>query len=107
MSRSYKKMPVVKDSSCKGSTFKSGKQIANRAVRKQKDIPNGGSYKKVYCSWNISDWRFMKTEADLRREWDSGDEYLHRMYKTYEQARFAWKKALSITMERLTSILPR
>ncbi len=46
MSRSYKKMPVVKDSSCKGSTFKSGKQIANRAVRKQKDIPNGGSYKK-------------------------------------------------------------
>jgi len=92
MSRSYKKMPVVKDSSCKGSTFKSGKQIANRAVRKQKDIPNGGSYKKVYCSWNISDWRFMKTEAEMRRQWDSEDEYLHGTYKSYEQARFAWKK---------------
>ena len=93
MSRSYKKTPVVKDSSCKGSSFKSGKQIANRAVRNEKDVPSGGSYKKVYCSWNISDWRFTKTEAELKRKWDGGDEYLHGTYKTYEQARFAWKKA--------------
>ena len=61
MSRSYKKTPVIKDSSCKGTRFKSGKQLANRAVRNQEDVPNGGSYKKVYCSWNISDWRFMRS----------------------------------------------
>ena len=46
MSRSYKKTPVIKDSSCKGTRFKSGKQLANRAVRNQEDVPSGGSYKK-------------------------------------------------------------
>ena len=92
MSRSYKKTPVLKDSSCKGSAFKSGKQIANRAVRNHDDIPNGGGYKKVYCSWNISDYRFMKTEAELRKEWDNENSYLHETYKTYDRALFAWKK---------------
>ena len=92
MSRSYKKTPVLKDTSCKGSTFKSGKQIANRAVRNHDDEPNGGGYKKVYCSWKISDFRFMKTEAELRKEWDNGNSYLHKTYDTYEQALFAWKK---------------
>ena len=92
MSRSYKKTPVIKDSSCKGTKYKSGKQLANRAVRNQEDVPNGGSYKKVYCSWNISDWRFMKTEAELRKEWDSGDQRLREVYKTYEEVRSAWKK---------------
>ena len=93
MSRSYKKTPVIKDRSCKGTRFKSGKQIANRAVRIQEGVPNGGSYKKVYCSWNISDWCFMKTEAELRKEWDSGNKCLRETYKTYEEAQFAWKKA--------------
>lgn len=46
----------------------------------------------MYCSWNISDWRFMKTEAELRKEWDSGDQRLREVYKTYEEARSAWKK---------------
>ena len=92
MSRSYKKSPVIKDSSRKGPTFKSGKQIANRTVRNKEDIPNGGSYKKVYCSWNISDYKFMKTEAEFKKEWDRGDEYLHKRYKTYKQALFDWKK---------------
>jgi hypothetical protein len=65
MSRSYKKTPVIKDTSCKGTRYKSGKQIANRAVRNHDDVPNGGSYKKVYCSWNISDWRlFFVTDRD-------------------------------------------
>ena len=92
MSRSYKKTPVIKDSGCKGTRYKSGKQIANRAVRNQEDVLNGGSYKKVYCSWNISDWRFMKTEEELRKEWDSGKKRLRETYKTYEEAKFAWEK---------------
>ena len=92
MSRSFKKSPVIKDANRKGPTYKSGKQIANRAVRHKGDIPNGGSYKKVYCSWNISDYRFMKTEAEFKKEWDNGDEYLHEHYKTYKRALFEWKK---------------
>jgi len=92
MSRSYKKFPVIKESSRKSTRVKSGKQIANRAVRNQEVVPNGGSYKKVYCSWNISDYRLIKTEAELKREWDSGAEYLHKRYNSYEQVLFAWKK---------------
>ncbi|SDZ89874.1 hypothetical protein SAMN02745687_00991 [Lachnospiraceae bacterium NK3A20] len=37
MSRSYKKNPVFKDSTRKGATYKSGKQIANRTVRRKAD----------------------------------------------------------------------
>jgi hypothetical protein len=52
MSRSRKKHPIVKDRN-PGS-----KRIANRKVRRIPDVPNGKAYRKVYCSWNICDWRF-------------------------------------------------
>ena len=70
-----------------------GEDIVNIIKEISFILPNGGSYKKVYCSWNISDWRFMKTEAELRKEWDSGNKRLHETYKTYEEVQFAWKKA--------------
>lgn len=92
MSRSYKKTPVIKDSGLKSSANKSAKQIANRTVRRKKYIPNGGGYKKIYCSWNICDYRFMQTEAKFKQRWDNGDTYLHETFKTYEQALFQWKK---------------
>ncbi len=56
MSRSYKKMPVWKDTTRKGKTFKSGKQLANRAVRHSDDIPSGGAYRKLYRHMWIYDW---------------------------------------------------
>ena len=28
----------------------------------------------------------------IKKEWDSGAEYLHKRYNSYEQALFAWKK---------------
>ncbi len=53
MSRSYKKNPV-------GTSSKNpiGKRAANKKVRKSKDIPNGKRFKKVYCSWNICDYKY-------------------------------------------------
>lgn len=57
MSRSRKKHPVVKDYS-RGGTRKS-KQLASRVVRRYPHtIADGSSYRKLYESWNICDWKF-------------------------------------------------
>lgn len=88
MSRSYKKTPICKD---KNSQF--GKRKANHTVRRAKDVPNGGGFKKVYESWNICDYIFMETEKELKHEWDIGNEWLHKRYGTYERALIAWKKS--------------
>lgn len=51
MSRSTKK-PYYKDRN------PGTKTDANRKVRKSKELPSGKTYKKVYCSYNISDYSF-------------------------------------------------
>lgn len=56
MSRSYKKSPVIADRN------PWAKRQANKAVRKYKGfIPNGGAFKKIYCSYDICDYKFMYT----------------------------------------------
>jgi len=56
MSRSRKKHPVVSDYSRNTTRF--FKRIASKTVRKYKgNIPNGSHYKKLYCSWNIFDYK--------------------------------------------------
>ena len=54
MSRSYKHYPCVKDKSCS----RSGKKFANRSIRRMKNVPNGGGYKKLKESYDICDWAF-------------------------------------------------
>ena len=88
MSRSYKKTPI-----CKELNSQFGKRQANKAVRRNNEIADGGAFKKVYCSWNISDYKMIQTEKELKQDWDNGAEYLHRRFATYEQALFDWKKA--------------
>ena len=92
MSRSYKKAPVFKDSTRKGPGWKSGKQIANRAVRHKKDISSGASYKKAYNSYNISDYLFRMDESELIREWNDPDSYLRKQFENYKQAYRWWLK---------------
>ena len=56
MSRSYKKVPIVKDNR-RGR--KSAKRQANKKVKnhlKNNDLANGSSYRKVYNPWDIYDW---------------------------------------------------
>ena len=53
MSRSWKKSPYVKDG--EGSKWKKkAKRHANRQVRLEDEIADGGSFKKVSESWGIS-----------------------------------------------------
>lgn len=71
MSRSFKKSPINKD-----RNSKSGKRFASRAVRRASDVPNGKQFRKVYCSWDISDWRFRGrsyTVEEFRRAWFNPD----------------------------------
>lgn len=57
MSRSRKKHPVVSDYSRKVTAY-----FKNQAVRKIRYykgvIPNGSYFKKLYCSWNIFDYKW-------------------------------------------------
>ncbi|MCT4584441.1 MAG: hypothetical protein N4A54_05895 [Peptostreptococcaceae bacterium] len=60
MSRSYKKTPVLKDS----GDNKWVKRQASKSVRRYKYIiKSGSSYKKLYCSYNICDYRFFRPWA--------------------------------------------
>ena len=79
MSRSYKKEPVVKDYN------RNSKKYANRKVRrifKNCDYPNGSAYKKLYCSWDICDWRFRETYREYeKRAKQYKFEYIHGITK--------------------------
>jgi hypothetical protein len=59
MSRSVKK-PYYTDSNI------GAKRYANKVVRRYKGVlANGKAYKKVYCSYNITDW-IMFCPEDVR-----------------------------------------
>lgn len=55
MSRSYYKYPSFSSDGPNNRRY--AKRQANKKVRRTKNIPNGGSYKKVYNTWNIVDWK--------------------------------------------------
>ncbi|MDA3854902.1 MAG: hypothetical protein PF569_01490 [Candidatus Woesearchaeota archaeon] len=63
MSRSYKKTWGFKDNPAKGM-----KRLANKRVRQTKNIMNGGSFKKVFCSYDISDWKFLCFTKKQKRD---------------------------------------
>lgn len=54
MSRSYKKHPWCTDHTRTYTKF--AKHQANIRVRRSKGLYNGGSYKKLYESWDIHDY---------------------------------------------------
>ena len=95
MSRSYRKFAVIKDKDRTSKRRFKHKTIANRAVRKNKDeiISGKSGFKKIYCSWNISDYRFVgiQTTKELKRQFEYDfPEFSH--CKTYKDAYKHWKK---------------
>lgn len=63
MSRSYKKNPIIKDKN------KGMKKHANKKVRRNSlEIPSGKAYRKVFDSYDISDFLFRATESELREQ---------------------------------------
>ena len=85
MSRSYKKHPFVTDHRC--GTTKHNKQIANRTIRRHKMVlMQGGEYKKAYCTYNISDYRWYWTEKDAMEHYfkQSPDSFIRKHYPTLD-----------------------
>lgn len=92
MSRSYKKFIVCKD---ENSRF--GKRLANRAVRRNKNVPDGAKFKRYFCSWNICDYRSKEkfyTAEQFRRKWFDTSyiefDWLRRRFHTWKEAYRHW-----------------
>ena len=92
MSRSYKKVPIIKDNSKSSKWYKNQ---ANRRVRYSNlDFPKkSNSYKKYYESWDIHDYilHYSKKEAIyfyttsnlLHEDYIDLDDYLNRYWKIH------------------------
>ena len=92
MSKSYKKHPYLKESS---QHTKYGKKFANRKVRKSEETLQHKDYKKQYCSWEISEYKFYMSEQEVINEFfASRNEEYHWMkkFKTLKEALTWWKK---------------
>ena len=83
MSRSYKKNPCCKD-------YNRGmKKCANRYVRRNYLIvPSGKVYKKLFCSYDICDYKFLESFSSYKK-WISKHD--HRNYTDAELYR-TWYK---------------
>ena len=63
MSRSYKKNYIVKDKN-RGS-----KRFASKAIRRFRgDVPKGKAYRKVFESYDISDYAFRYTWEEYKKK---------------------------------------
>ena len=90
MSRSYKHFPVVKDQT--GPDKRYAKRLASKAVRRyQKGISVGAMYRKLFCSWDINDFRFYRTLAAAIREWETSQVPRVRA-KSKKQIQNEWAK---------------
>lgn len=92
MTRSYKKFIVCKDTNSKFS-----KRMASKTVRRNKNVPDGGKFKRYYCSWDICDYRskavFYTTEQ-FRKNWfnktNSEFDWLRRRFGSWKEAYRHW-----------------
>ena len=65
MSRSYSRFAVVTDYGRNHTPW--AKRQASKKVRRTCGIDDGGSYIRVYESWDIRDFRFFYSEKELAR----------------------------------------
>lgn len=69
MSRSYKKVPIIKIAPKDGTEEK---KFANKKVRRCKEtIPNGKAYRKLFQSWDIHDYVCRYTYEDYEAYYES------------------------------------
>lgn len=92
MSRSYRKFPVHIDRERRIRKRWKAKTLANRAVRRNEVGGGKGAYRRVYDSWDICDYRIkMENLTELRVAWKRGDPFLHRYYRTLQEAERDYK----------------
>ena len=99
MSRSYRKNPYMQDGNYRRCWIKND---ANRRIRRTKNVPGGGAYKKFYPQWSICDHVWGGPLRDyIEDEWRTWAQYgwwyfNHRMVKDREPdeaaLKIAWAK---------------
>lgn len=87
MSRSYKKTSYSGD-----KNDQAYKKVSNKRIRNRKDMLDGSFFKKIVCPWFICDFCSYTSEAEFMKEWEQKDSWLHRNFKTYEEALAFYKK---------------
>ena len=97
MSRSFKKVPIIKDN---GKSKKKQKQIASRSVRRkmsdpEHEIGNGNAYKKATESYDIADCVCRWTEEEAKQYYldaeKKGCQWLIKKYPTLEKWMSYWR----------------
>ncbi|WP_314588307.1 hypothetical protein [Paenibacillus terrigena] len=94
MSRSVKQLPVWTDHRTPGTRW--SKRQASKAVRRfTNEVQNGMWYRKLFCSWDICDYRFFKTKQQAIHEWETSTnprkqrltraEVIHEWEKVYRR----------------------
>ena len=97
MSRSYRKNPILKDR-YGSKALRFFKRQSNKKIRRTEDVPKHKEFKKVYTSWNIHDYISRYSEQEFLETWESETskpkylQWMHRQFKTYEEALVWWKK---------------
>lgn len=86
MSRSYQKVPGWTNN---GRHTSFAKKQANKVIRHAEDIPSGGFYRRLYCSWNIHDYRLLEFGNYWVRLWFGK----HSDWYTDEQKHREWYRA--------------
>lgn len=84
MSRSYKRIPCCKDHNL------GAKRLANKKVRRNNwSILAGNSYKKIFCSYSICDYKFLDSFLEYK---NSHEKYNGKRYSDKELYK-KWYKA--------------
>ncbi|MDY8021766.1 hypothetical protein [Paenibacillus polymyxa] len=87
MSRSVKKSPFKKDQATRWV-----KRQASKAVRRYtQGVSSGSWYKKVYCSWNICDFRILEKYQQAMDDWVI-NHTLWNKQMSYQEAAKEWAK---------------
>ena len=101
MSRSQKRSPFIIDHHVR--TTKEQKKIANKKVRRNKffDI-SGNSYRKIYPSYNICDFKWIWTKEEAIQEWYEEEKphyhryaWRHSNYKNLKDWLSYWAKTVN------------
>lgn len=79
MSRSYRKNPVIKDR-YGSKALRYIKRLANRKIRRSLNIYNYSSYKRVFCSWEIHDYKWRESKYDYIKKFND-ESGCHKKYR--------------------------
>ena len=91
MSRSYKKQPYYTDGHPKST--KKQKRFANKKVRKyRKKIECGNAYKKIFCSWEIHDYKIRWTWKEAVENYNNNYDFWKKSYPNLKDFYRYWKR---------------